>query len=259
MSDADLVLHVRIAASPRTVFGFLSDPNKFQKWMGDRSAISPVRGGGISVAYPNGDTAVGEIEEVVPNQKIVFTWGYENSAHGLMPGATRVTITLQEIPEGTLVALRHEGLPSQESRRNHLIGWRYYLALLSSTSSDEHFASILPAVMKAYLGAWNESNPEQREKYLAECWSDSGVYRDCFTHVEGRSPLDETIGMARMMQADSYLAFRGSPHLSHGHVFFAWEVKHSSGSVMATGTSFGQLSIKGQFLSVVGFWDPPNA
>jgi uncharacterized protein YndB with AHSA1/START domain len=253
----ELVLRIEVAASPKTVFRFLSDPLKFKMWMGRESTISPEEGGALAVSYPNGDLATGTIEEVVLDERIVFTWGYRDSAHTLAPGSTRVTITVEAVAHGSVVTLRHEGLPTDGLRRNHMMGWRHYLALLSDASSNEHLARELHDRMKAYFEAWNESDGPRRDALLERCWSNTGRYLDRFTYVTGRGDLSEVIGMARAIQPDARLELRGAPQLSHGFLRFQWVVKDSSDSTLGSGSSFGQLAADGRFLSVVGFWDPP--
>jgi uncharacterized protein YndB with AHSA1/START domain len=73
--------------------------------------------------------AQGEYIEVVPNSRVVFSWGWEGDGSPLPPGASTVEVTLEPDGEGTIVRLRHLGLPGDQ-RDAHSEGWDHYLARL---------------------------------------------------------------------------------------------------------------------------------
>src|SRR5438034_585128 len=82
----------------------------------------------LRIRYPNGVLASGDVVEVAPPERIVFTYGYEDPAKRMRPGGSRVVVTLQERKDGTLLHLRHE-LPDAAARDHHVQGWRYQLAV----------------------------------------------------------------------------------------------------------------------------------
>jgi len=59
--------------------------------------------------------------EVVPNRKVVFTWG---GVEGLKPGQSTVEFVLEPDGGSTLVRLRHYGLP-RPAVEPHRRGWIY--------------------------------------------------------------------------------------------------------------------------------------
>lgn len=61
-------------------------------------------------------TTVGDYLEIVPNEKIVFTWGKEGNADSV------VTIELQDQADGTLVTLTQIKLPA-DLVEGHIAGW----------------------------------------------------------------------------------------------------------------------------------------
>ena len=75
--------------------------------------------------------ASGRFVEVVPNRKLIFTWGWEDPGSPLPPGSSTVEIELIEAPNGTLLRLTHKGLPESE-REIHRFGWENYAARLSA-------------------------------------------------------------------------------------------------------------------------------
>ena len=74
-------------------------------------------------------TASGEYVVVEAPSRIVFTWGWEpnpdlaEGQHDLPPGASTVEMTLVADGEGTILRLRHSGLPSEAACRFHAMGW----------------------------------------------------------------------------------------------------------------------------------------
>jgi uncharacterized protein YndB with AHSA1/START domain len=77
----------------------------------------------------DGSTAEGRFVELVPDQRVVFTWGWRGSPT-VPPGSSTVEIELTPDGGGTLLRLTHRGLPA-EDRAMHLIGWEHYLPRLA--------------------------------------------------------------------------------------------------------------------------------
>jgi uncharacterized protein YndB with AHSA1/START domain len=124
-----LVKEIYIEAPVERVFDFLTDPVKMLRWMGVSAELDP-RPGGIYRLDPNGgDVVRGEYLEVVPNSKVVFTWGFEGAAHSVPAGSTVVEITLDPRDQGTWLRLTHRDLPP-EARDKHDYGWGHYLRRL---------------------------------------------------------------------------------------------------------------------------------
>jgi uncharacterized protein YndB with AHSA1/START domain len=128
-----IVKEIYINAPPSLVFEFLTDTAKMLRWMGVSAEIDP-RPGGLYRLDPNGrDIIRGEYVEVVPNSRIVFTWGWEEAGHSVPPGSTRVEIDLIPEGKGTRLRLTHRELPP-ETRENHAYGWAHYLERLKTVS-----------------------------------------------------------------------------------------------------------------------------
>jgi uncharacterized protein YndB with AHSA1/START domain len=120
---------VRIAARPETVFEFFTDPEKQVLWMGRRAELDPRPGGIYDVEISDRSHALGEFVEIEPPSRVAFTFGWAGSEMGAPPGSGRVEVTLEPDGDGTLVRLRHTGLPEQ-MRAMHGEGWEHYLARL---------------------------------------------------------------------------------------------------------------------------------
>ena len=128
-SDA-IEREVRINASPEDIFPFFIDAAKMVRWKGRSASLDP-RPGGVYLVDMNGtNIARGEYVEVVPNSRVVFSWGWEGEDSAVPPGSSTVEITLTPDGDGTIVRLRHSGLP-EDQRDAHLEGWTHYMARLA--------------------------------------------------------------------------------------------------------------------------------
>jgi uncharacterized protein YndB with AHSA1/START domain len=125
----DVEVSIRIDAKPATVFSYLVDPERMRCWMGVNVDVDARPGGKYRVDVTGGDVAVGEFVEVVPHERVVWTWGWEGN-DGVPPGSTTVEVTLTADGDATLLRLRHSGLPTEESASSHGKGWQHYVGRL---------------------------------------------------------------------------------------------------------------------------------
>jgi len=127
-----LTLERHIAASPSVVYTYLTESDKWARWQGIAAELQPVPGGSFLMSMPNGLQASGRFVELVPGQRVVFTWGWIDHPD-LPPGSSTVRVDLTPDADGTLVRLTHSGLPSAEIEI-HARGWRHYLPRLRLAS-----------------------------------------------------------------------------------------------------------------------------
>jgi uncharacterized protein YndB with AHSA1/START domain len=80
--------------------------------------------------HHNGDTVRGEFVELVPDRRVVFTYGWERGDVGVPPGSTVVEIDLRPTPSGTELRLVHRGLEGPMADA-HSGGWANYLTRLA--------------------------------------------------------------------------------------------------------------------------------
>jgi uncharacterized protein YndB with AHSA1/START domain len=131
-ADADVVEQtLRIEARPETVWRYWTDPARMCEWWGATAELEPRPGGACVVEMGNGGVMRGEFLELVPHERIVFTFGWDphEGAPNVPPGSTRVEITLTAAGDDTILALRHTGLPVGV-RDEHRAGWGHFLPLL---------------------------------------------------------------------------------------------------------------------------------
>lgn len=127
---AQLVREIVIEATPETIWPFLTEPDQLVQWHGTVAEIDPRPGGIYRVLVAGQFHSAGEYVEVVPMEKVVFTFGWEEEGRSIPPGSTTIEITLH--PEGnkTRVRLVHSGLPD-DAVDDHGRGWAHYLERLA--------------------------------------------------------------------------------------------------------------------------------
>lgn len=131
---------VRIAAPPETVWSFWTEPARLAEWWGVEAEVEPVPGGRYRVVMEEGPVMLGQLTELDPPHRLVFTFGWEQNAPGepLAPGSTRVEVTLRADGNGTELVLRHSDMPVTHAP-DHDHGWKHVIgermvALASSAS-----------------------------------------------------------------------------------------------------------------------------
>src|SRR5580765_4173378 len=87
---------IEIRARRATVFRFFTDAVRWARWWGEGSTIDPTVGGAVQIVYPGGSRASGVVRELVPDERIAFTYGYETPGRPIPPGGSLVTITLED-------------------------------------------------------------------------------------------------------------------------------------------------------------------
>jgi uncharacterized protein YndB with AHSA1/START domain len=131
---AELVREILIDAEPATIWPLLTDPERHVEWQGTDVQIEPRPGGVYRVLVADQFQSAGEYVEVVPMEKLVFTFGWEQEGHPIPPGSSTVEITLHPMGEKTLVRLVHRDLPD-DATEDHGRGWEFYLGRLASAGA----------------------------------------------------------------------------------------------------------------------------
>lgn len=140
MSPADNIrvqLRKFIDAKREKVFKAWVDPALLKQWFAPGDMTTPLAetdarsGGAYKFQMKNSKdktfTTYGTYQEFVPNEKLVFTWGWE----GPDRHETLVTVEFVDKDHGTEVILTHERFVDQGSADHHAEGWEGCLANLA--------------------------------------------------------------------------------------------------------------------------------
>jgi len=137
-SKPALTLKRRLNAPPAKIYRAWTDAAKISRWFGPEAAEmlraeTDVRVGGrfrIVFRGPDGEEhdVGGVYREVVPNQKLVFTWAWRSTPER----ESLVTVALKRDGDGTLLTLLHEQFFDEAARDRHGRGWNQTLDKLES-------------------------------------------------------------------------------------------------------------------------------
>lgn len=243
---------VVIRARRETVFRYFTDSERFAAWWGAGSTVDARPGGALRIRYPNGVLASGQMIEVVPPERVVFTYGYDDPAKALPPGGSRVIITLQTQDEGTLLRLRHE-LPDALLRDEHVAGWRYQLAVFANVVTRELHGGLAAAV-DAFLSAWSEKDEGKRRTTLTRVAAAGVTFADAFSCTEGIDDLVQHLGAAQIHMPGMVLDRTGDVRQCQGTAVADWVAKGPDGATRGRGTNVFLLAPDGLIARVVGLW-----
>jgi hypothetical protein len=205
----------------------------------------------VFIRYPNAVESAGEVLEVDPPRRIVFTFGFA-SGRPFAVGSSRVTIQLAADPAGTRLALRHE-FAEREARDHHVQGWRYQLAVFANRVADDALAGVA-SVVDAWFAAWSEPDAGRRQAHLASVVGRAVRFRDRFSHVDGLDDLEPHLAAVHVFMPGTRLERTGAVRHCQGTVLAEWVARGADGAEKGRGTNVFQLDPDGRILDVVGVW-----
>ncbi len=129
-----LTIKRRLNAPPAKVFAAWCDPKKIEQWFitpkaKSLTAKADVRVGGryqIVANKTDGERheVNGVYREVVPNEKLVFTWAWYSTPER----ESLVTVLIKPDGDGSILTLTHEQFFDEAARDLHNEGWTVVLA-----------------------------------------------------------------------------------------------------------------------------------
>jgi len=245
--DREIVIRAR----PERVFRYFTDSTRWAAWWGAGSTIDPARGGKVFVRYPNAVEAAGEVVEIDPPRKIVFTFGFA-SGQPIGVGASLVTISLAEDPEGTRLRLVHQ-FAEAAARDQHVQGWRYQLSLFANVVADEVNASANERI-DAWFAAWSEPDATRRNDWLDANVAPGIRFRDRFSLIEGIEDLRPHLAAIHVFMPGMRLERVGPVHHCQGTALTEWRATGVDGKERGRGTNIFTLDAEGRIAEVVGLW-----
>jgi len=161
-----LVLIKHFKATPERVFAAFTDKAVMQSWYGPETMTVPhcevdARVGGqyrVEMHRANGGVSVvtGEFKEIVPHERLVFSWGWLNGT-GRNPETT-VTLTFKPADGGTELTLVQTGFLEEGFREGHREGWTSaWNALEAALDGRPKATNAGPVVLGDYRSTYTRS------------------------------------------------------------------------------------------------------
>jgi uncharacterized protein YndB with AHSA1/START domain len=242
-----------IGAPQAAVFKYFTDSARWAAWWGAGSTIEARPGGRVYVKHPGGVESSGEVVEVSPPSRIVFTYGF-TSGTPIGPGESLVTIDLEPADAGTRVRLSHAFADDKAAARDeHVQGWRYQLSVFANVVANEVHAKAGDLV-DGWFDAWNETDAGARAARFAAIASPHVRLHDRFSCIDGADELTVHVGAAQRFMPGFRLQRAGEPRHCQGVVLADWTAAGPDGGIRSQGTNVFTLNAEGRIDSVVGFW-----
>jgi uncharacterized protein YndB with AHSA1/START domain len=246
---------VLIEAPRDIVFSYFTDSGKWGRWWGAGSTIEPRAGGAVEIVHPGGVRVAGEIVEITPPARLIFTYGYVSGTP--MPvGASVVTIQLDDDAAGTRLTLSH--VFADEKVRDEMVqGWRFQLSLFGNLVANDLHTGASGAV-DGWFSAWSEPDTARREALLDRLATREIRFRDKFSLIDGISDLRPHLAAVHKFMPGMRLEREGDVRHCQGTVLADWVARAADGSERGRGTNMFALDRHGRIESVTGFWNPPK-
>ena len=242
---------VVIHATPDTVYRFFTDSDRFAKWWGAGSTIEARPGGSVRIVHPGGNESAGEVLEMMPPTRFVFTYGF-TSGTPIPPGSSRVTITLTPERAGTRLHLVHE-LADEKARDDHVQGWRFQLSVFANVVADEVNADVARLV-DTWFDAWSEPEASKRQAMMTSIASPAVRFQDRFSSLDGLDDVLPHLAAAQRFMPGLRMKRVGAPRHCQGMALVDWIVSATDGAERGRGTNAFVFGPTGRIEWVTGFW-----
>lgn len=240
-----------INAGRAVVFRFFTDSERWASWWGKGSTIDPRPGGTVLICNPGGHNAAGEVIEIAPPDRFVFTYGFVGGKP-IPEGSSLVTITLDDEKGATRLNLSH-AFAEAGPRDEHIQGWRYQLSLFGNVVANEVHAGAAETV-DGWFTAWSEPDTVKREATLDRIASSGVRFRDRFSLIDGMADLRPHLAAVHKFMPGTRLERTGNVRHCQGTVLADWIAKKADGQEIGRGTNVFTVGPDARITSVVGFW-----
>ena len=246
---------VVIEADRQIVFRYFTDSERWAAWWGAGSTIEPRPGGRVYIRHPEGTEVSGEVVEIAPPERIVFTYGFV-TGKPIPPGSSRVTIRLEAHGNATRLHLSHE-FADTAVRDEHVQGWRYQLSVFGNVVANQVHAGADETV-DAWFAAWSEPDAALREATLARVAAPDIGFRDRFSLISGLDDLRPHLAAVHRFMPGLRIFREGIIRQCQGTVLADWVARAADGQERGRGTNVFVFSAAGRIESVTGFWSVPR-
>jgi len=226
--------NILIEADRETVFGFFTDSARWATWWGAGSTVDPRPGGALRIQHSNGFVSEGEVLEIAPPNRFVFTFSLQ-SGRVIPPEESRVTIRLEQQDAGTLLKLTHEVADSVVAEQL-VQGWRFHFSLFANAVANYVNAGA-PDVVDEWFALWTEPDAAKREATLGRIAARKVRFRDRYSRLDGIDEIVAHTGAAQRFMPGMGLERKGSIRHCQGTVLADWVARSSDGQEKMSGTS----------------------
>jgi hypothetical protein len=183
-----------------------------------------------------------------------MTYGFA-SGKPIPEGASRVTLRLEAVDQGTRLHLEHD-FAEPGVRDEHVQGWRYHLAVFANVVSDE-VAAAAPGAVDDWFAAWSEPDGPRREDLLKRAAAPSVRFRDQYSLVEGFDDLFPHLAAVHRFMPGMRLRRAGDVRHCQGTLLADWVAEGPDGQERGRGTNVFTMGPDGRLGDVVGLWNRP--
>jgi uncharacterized protein YndB with AHSA1/START domain len=240
---------ILIKADQDTVFSFFTNPSRWAAWWGAGSTVDPRVGGAIKIRHSNGFESVGQVLEIDPPRRFVFTYSLQ-AAKPVPAEESRVTLTLESGGAGTLVSVAHEVADKSVSELLPQ-GWRFHFSLFANAVADLLNANA-PAIAETWFSLWDETDASRRAATLREIADEHVLFHDRYSYLDGIDEVVVHIGASQKFMPGIRLEQRGPLRHCLGTALADWVVRSKDGNEMMSGTNVFVFGPQGKLASVTG-------
>ena len=243
---------VDIGAPVDVVFEYFTDTALWAAWWGPGSEIDPAVGGRMRIRHNNGVEVAGEVVEVDPPTRIVFTYGYATSDQQPKIGGSRVTVALEPRGTSTRLTLTH-AFADVAHRGAFVQGWRFQLSVFATVIADRLHAGAADTV-DAWFAAWSNPDGPSRDAEVARIAAADVRFRDRYSLVQGHEDLQAHLAAVHRFMPGMRLSRDGGIRHCQGVVLADWIARATDGAERGRGQNVFTLGGDGRITDVVGLW-----
>ncbi|MDH3302366.1 MAG: TIGR03086 family metal-binding protein [Acidimicrobiia bacterium] len=128
-----IVVERLLDTNTEETFALLTEPERLRRWLAVSASVDLRVGGEYRMLCVPGHAAVGQVTEIEPGKRVVYSWGWHGDDE-VPPGSSSLIVELEPDGERTRVRLTHEGLVGVWAER-HLDGWNQHLDRLVAAAA----------------------------------------------------------------------------------------------------------------------------
>ncbi len=114
--------------------------------------------------------------------------------------------------------------------------------------------SDVTTIVETYIAAWNERDPDQRLRLVAETFTPDADYLDPLMSGQGHEAINAMIEAVQQQFPDHDFRLQGTPDSHHDRLRFGWTLTpEGEDTPVGVGVDFATLAEDGRLQSVSGF------